>query len=818
MTITSDTSIHDIAEAENFSARALNVCLSAGFTTLGELIEFSREKLVKLPNCGTKTLSELEMVRNKYAGKITRSFTGIDIHNPHLLREFTDSCLLPALDSVESAAEAADRQLLTEAIGDPEDFAAASLSGTNQFLKQMLDCVEPAHRARLSGMLTGLYSACAGNLPADSEERKAIVERLGYLEKLAADNDFEDFYYTLSQRARKLLNFSYLRMFDKLPMRTRNVLADYREFELILPYLFGRQRFTSSDLTRCGKKAFTEINTLVDTVRQAYVRFVNQVRGAGDGLEQWFFDAERTTMAEIYPFLHSDEIKRIVATDLPLNRLPRLAVMLRYIQRTEARSTEAYALIYGFSGREPMEMKAVAEEMGVASERIRQLLCEGVRVPDTMTRLIEKLREELTDDIYPPYHPLWRAIIERERVSMPVIATLTPEQMMGLFLAVSPDYMAVKVNWLSTIYMVRREVMHNVKFNTSIQKLRQQVNSPNTSESHVSFADVLLLGRDRSCLSPRAGKLFPLLADCVRSNPRVTIDNDGRGLTVTPNKVEIGPAVEQMLRENGKPMSFAEIINKFHQRYPYIAINSFDSFKNYVLRHPTIGHIGRTERYMLKSWDHSYCGSMKDYLEKILRESELPLSLYDICDRAREHFPDAKLHSINVQICSDKRFKSFGKWYFGLADRDYPEQWERRILTPRTTAPEKRMAQLREFVATNGRLPFSTSEEEEEESTLYRWYKRTLYSNSASCTEVRRQLRQFLDEHPWLPSGLSGLNFRLMTDRVLAIIKAKGRRPDPKREPEEATWLRRTLRSKTAFGDSRDHDLARLHSALLGLA
>jgi mannose-6-phosphate isomerase-like protein (cupin superfamily) len=67
--VTPDTPIADLRIAEGLSTRGINVCLSLGLKTLGDLLKLyseKRRKFSSVGNCGVKTEEELVKVCEKY--------------------------------------------------------------------------------------------------------------------------------------------------------------------------------------------------------------------------------------------------------------------------------------------------------------------------------------------------------------------------------------------------------------------------------------------------------------------------------------------------------------------------------------------------------------------------------------------------------------------------------------------------------------------------------------------------------------------------------------------------------------------------------
>lgn len=64
--VTLETSIKDLNRLGLLTVRAMNVCRVGGIETLGQLLAIDKLELLKVPNCGKKTLMELDILRTKY--------------------------------------------------------------------------------------------------------------------------------------------------------------------------------------------------------------------------------------------------------------------------------------------------------------------------------------------------------------------------------------------------------------------------------------------------------------------------------------------------------------------------------------------------------------------------------------------------------------------------------------------------------------------------------------------------------------------------------------------------------------------------------
>lgn len=118
-----DTLLTDLPEYDRLSARSKNVCIQSGINTLSDLFAIPNERLMRLKNCGTRSVDELQNIKMQYAeietdgDKWQRNLIEEDGVDPRFINHFREGFnnLRRKLDDVSVAAL---RKLMT----DPENF------------------------------------------------------------------------------------------------------------------------------------------------------------------------------------------------------------------------------------------------------------------------------------------------------------------------------------------------------------------------------------------------------------------------------------------------------------------------------------------------------------------------------------------------------------------------------------------------------------------------------------------------------------------------------------------------------------------------
>lgn len=91
------------------------------------------------------------------------------------------------------------------------------------------------------------------------------------------------------------------------------------------------------------------------------------------------------------------------------------------------------------------------------------------------------------------------------------------------------------------------------------------------------------------------------------------------------NKICVSFELTEILRQQGMPMSIAEIQEAYQSRCPSKPL-SLSSLRVYLNSTKEIQGRGKTMIYGLKSWKDFYAGNMVDWIYQILSEANTPLS------------------------------------------------------------------------------------------------------------------------------------------------------------------------------------------------
>lgn len=184
---------------------------------------------------------------------------------------------------------------------------------------------------------------------------------------------------------------------------------------------------------------------------------------------------------------------------------------------------------------------------------------------------------------------------------------------------------------------------------------------------------------------------------------------------------------ELILRDIGHSMTLDEIYTIFQKRYPN-RTKSVNGLAGALRLNPNIACVGRSSTYTLTEWNHGEHrgGTIREFAaEYLLSQSPSIATLENIGNYVRQFRPTSSDKSIHANLLLEGAFAIFYKEnvrYIGFANQEYPEEYRRFSHTTDAKRDFKSSCTLLEqFVAQNGRMPFSCNVDEDEKRLSRFW-------------------------------------------------------------------------------------------------
>lgn len=187
--------------------------------------------------------------------------------------------------------------------------------------------------------------------------------------------------------------------------------------------------------------------------------------------------------------------------------------------------------------------------------------------------------------------------------------------------------------------------------------------------------------------------------------------------------------VELIIREVGHPMTIEELYDELEKRHPGKSKSPI-ALAGAVRMNPNLVPIGRSSTFGLREWSEGAHrgGTIREFAAEYLLSLDKPIAqLPDIAKYVRQYRPSSSDKSINSNLLLEANgaFDIFFKGdtrYIGLSGYDYGEEYRRYDRKKDAKRDFKTSCTLlEEFVAENGRLPFSHRVNDDEKRLARFW-------------------------------------------------------------------------------------------------
>lgn len=237
--------------------------------------------------------------------------------------------------------------------------------------------------------------------------------------------------------------------------------------------------------------------------------------------------------------------------------------------------------------------------------------------------------------------------------------------------------------------------------------------------------------------------LVPLLDEIIFECKKIILrlygcTSDGNTIYVESNAYRgLSEITEEILRENGSPMTADEIYSTLLEKYPNQKCKGASSLIGSIHNNPNIKPLGRSGRYTLQEWNlgESRGGTIREFAEEYILQTEGKIApLEEIGNYVRRYRPTSTDASIQANLMAETsgKFALYTKddvKHIGFSARKYDETFipaEESMVIVRSFETSKRL--FEEFIIQNKRFPFLIGDDiDESEKRLRRFYNNVLY-------------------------------------------------------------------------------------------
>lgn len=492
-----------------------------------------------------------------------------------------------------------------------------------------------------------------------------------------------------------------------------------------------------------------------------------------------------------FPFLTEEEQLFLLNFKQYRGHLPMFFLLWKYLRMSSNNSDHTYALRYGIIDNRQRSMAQLAEEMGISTERVRQL-CMGKK---SLGNTAIKNHADWSN-----YQYLFQlSFLHRNSEEWEIIAAneqlnISFETFAALIRIVA-DFSILRFSRSDNWYIIINSSYENLNLKEYINCLREIFNEKRTNVSSENINNIL----------PGLSKMSIDIISKI-STEVLGFDIDQNGLLRLPqNSIDIPAELYDILYQNGKPMHIKDLFDVFKYRYPEHKYTDFSQIKHSLYQHPHILPIGKSSRYALDFWDDIYFGSIRNLLVDLLDSSEIPLHIDHLIREVKKFYPRTSKSSVMSTMADESkmRFKVFGNGYYGLSSKNYGDEYIES--QKKQFSFEERLENFKEFVDTHKRLP--THSGNAEEATLARWYYNVTVGRSVnSMSEYQKScLMKLINEYERLeyPFTSAEADFLENCNKLKAYLREHNVMPTRKTYPSLHEWINKSRRNYKTFTDRR---------------
>jgi hypothetical protein len=351
-------------------------------------------------------------------------------------------------------------------------------------------------------------------------------------------------------------------------------------------------------------------------------------------------------------------------------------------------------------------------------------------------------------------------------------------------------------NW-DNFYLVSKELTSLFDFNNFIEDLSNRLTDRIEETYSFQFESYLskFLKVEDSYITVR---VLPVAEKIINKEFDLIIDLNDNIVFKRNTVKQVHEFALEALEKLGVPSKIETIYKLIKKDFPEIT-KSKDALRGSLQRSPEIIYFGRSSTYGLKKWESEKegikGGTIRNIVFKFLDLESLPIHISKISNHVLKYRPNSNEKSIfyNLKLDDSNSFSFFKESYIGLVKKKYDKRFEllsKKDITGIKTW-EERYTELKEFLALNNRLPFSSGCFENE-IKLYRWYKiqvrKTIngeidYEKGNLLKEIINQFeKEKLSRRTNLNKTGKNNNDRNYSnyslDDIIAFINSKSRMPD----------------------------------------
>ena len=798
-----DTTIKELLEQGVISVRTFNCLHTAGYETLGIILDNidSPVDLLKLPKFGRKSYTEVDYILNQM---IREHMTSVPENKEARFAALGES-IIGIITNAYNEVTAGDTEVkayLQAAYPKPCDLHELVMGE----LDNMLVVVEEytlSENLEIRHSYKKYIELVLGKMEyAQEAENEIYIEYKRKSLNLAIK--MEDFSYEqiakyfLSPIARDYLEKIYREKIEScLSVRSTNFAAK------VLPHFSDLIKYAEEPLA--SYRNICPGQSMMKTLTELF-QFNQKFKKEFDKFSKLTDDEIQTEfLKRDYPYLISRQRQFVFDFIKEKNHVPLFYLMLQYLRLSESRSNKIYCLFHGiFDGRK-RTLYEIADAMNLSRERVRQIVYGTIEVQES---------DLANNDGWDFYNELFDLPFIYEKTEGYIRlreAEHLPDdfEVFASLINLKADFKAENVKD-HTILLNNK--YSDLNFTDCLFTLFRIIDAKYSTDTYVPIDSVLFTVPEQ--LRPAIKELIKYITTEIY---KVQITENEK-LYLPQNYIDVTEELYNILSKKGEPMHVEDIFKEFKTRYPDHKFTEPFQIKSYLFKHKHIKAVGKTSCYALDSWEGVYFGSIRDLLVDLLSDSDVPLHIDNLYDGVTEHYPNTTKASLAATMEDEnfQRFIEFEGSYFGLTSKEYPAEYVPAPSVQRYRF-EDRFQMFKDFIAAYHRFPSYNGGDQE--ASLMRWYYNVTTDVLTVTDEQRTMLNDALRRYDELgiPRYATESEFLLKCQDVKDYIRQHHTLPTNREAPELYAWLRRSRDNYDSYTDKRRQYMTDLLNYVLSL-
>ena len=511
--------------------------------------------------------------------------------------------------------------------------------------------------------------------------------------------------------------------------------------------------FSVLTIRNIGRNSYSEVTKALKAIKvlvEEYVENASEV-----DVKRKIYDRLLSSV-----LTNADDRREIIDLELDLGYFPFFRAVLSVIDNnlTEREHTIFHSCIRYREGQELKDLAEVGASLGFSRERCRQIRNKLI---GKLTGLLHKIRKTHPQDKC-PYSCLMNEVNlmvnnkEGTDFSLDfvhwIIGTLFDEYM---YLG-NPDHtFTTPFSNAGFIALVPSSLNKVFDFKAFIKDMDKRIPLKRMDDVEISLRSLI----ESHIRVQYFEEEYPEVERSCRSiiYLHYKLDVDYGNIIFRANSYKPLPdIIYDLIRKKGSPMTSEMITDEILDNYPERVFNP-ESVGSNALRHPGVIAVGRTGCYTLKEWQSGAerGGTIRDFVCEYLDSKENCVApANEVCDYVRQFRPESSDSSISSNLMQETTHKFVillkdGVRFFGYSDREYDSTYT--IIggnRPIKRSLKDSMRLLETFILENGRYPYGTNTDEEEQR-LYRFVgnRRSACTRKAIPIEEIEQWHDFEDKY-----------------------------------------------------------------------